>query len=122
MHERGRDTGIAGRARATPIRRLLAALLAVVQLVLAFTPLLDRDLGESAAAHVEPLGVQLHWSHDSAECAGCAWRTFGAAPESSRVLEPSAPRHAPPEPSRPAIAADHPHLASLHSRAPPPVT
>ena len=120
MHSTMRsDTRIGVRAGAPTVRRLLAAMVAALQLLLALSPLLDRDAGKSAVAHVEQQGVQLHWSHDSAECAGCVVRLIGAAPPAPPVPELSAPAHASPEPVRLAIADDDAYLASHYSRAPP---
>jgi hypothetical protein len=104
------------------VRRLLAAVLAAVQLLLAFSPLLDRDAGESAQVHVEAQGIQLHWSHDSAECAGCSHRHLTATPATAPVAlalvavdGPALLR------TIAAVAASAPH-SSLHSRAPPTVS
>ena len=112
----------AERIRVSVLRRLLAAMLAAAQLLLASSPLLDRDAGEIAVAHVEEQGVQLHWSHDMAECAACAYRLLGATPPAEPVALIAVPVHAQPEPTRLAAASDDPHLSSRYSRAPPTVT
>lgn len=117
-----RDRRSGARASVTVLRRLLAAMLAAAQLLLASSPLLDRDAGKIAVAHVEEQGVQLHWSHDTAECAGCAYRLLGATPPTEPAARIVAPAHALPEPARRAVASDDPHLSSRYSRAPPTVT
>jgi hypothetical protein len=104
------------------VRRLLAAVLAAVQLLLAFSPLLDRDAGESAQVHVEAQGIQLHWSHDSAECAGCSHRHLTATPATAPVTPVLAAVDGPALlRTIAAVAASAPH-SSLHSRAPPTVS
>lgn len=119
---RSARTVTAWRPSAPAARRLLAALVAMLQLVLAFSPLLESDAGELARVHVEEQGIQLHWSHDSAECAGCAYRLIGAAAPSSPAPQVTAPASLPPEPAALAVAATDPDLSSRHSRAPPSVT
>lgn len=104
------------------VRRLLAAVLAAVQLLLAFSPLLDRDAGESARSHVEAQGIQLHWSHDSAECAGCSHRHLTTAPPPSPVALALVVVDGPALPRTIAAAAATAPTTSLHSRAPPPVS
>ena len=122
MHRgRARHVSLPGAAQPAA-RRLLAAVLAAVQLLLAFSPLLDRDAGKSAQVHVEAQGIQLHWSHDSAECAGCSHRHLTATPAPAPVA-PALVAVDGPAPLRTiaAGAASSPH-SSLHSRAPPPVS
>lgn len=104
------------------LRRLLAAMLATLQLLLVTVPLLDRDLGESAQVHVEEQGVQLHWSHDTAECAGCAHRHLTAAPAPPQPDMAAATIAALPVPASPVAAAAGPTLSRQHSRAPPSVS
>jgi hypothetical protein len=104
------------------VRRLLATVLAAVQLLLAFSPLLDRDAGESAQAHVEAQGIQLHWSHDSAECAGCTHRHLTATPATTPVALALVAVDGPALLRTIAAFAASAPRSSLHSRAPPPVS
>ena len=110
------------RARFAPLRvvmRLMAVLMAAVQLGVAVAPILDEDTGRSAVTHIEELGVRQHWAHDAAECAGCAVRHLTPTPSAPPVfvleLAATTPRFA----ARAVVPAARPHLASAPSRAPP---
>jgi hypothetical protein len=62
------------------VLRLVAVLVAAMQLLVIGASVLDADAGRVASAHVEEQGVRLHWTHDAAECGSCAARHLVATP------------------------------------------
>ena len=70
------------------VMRLVAVLVAAVQLVVAAAPMLDADAGRAASAHVEAQGVRLHWTHDAAECGSCVARHLATALPAASVPVP----------------------------------
>ncbi|HVF40995.1 MAG TPA: hypothetical protein VM939_13930 [Gemmatimonadaceae bacterium] len=48
--------------------------LAMVQVIVAFAPLVESRLGASIAAHIEDAGTGEHHAHDDASCLACVAR------------------------------------------------
>ena len=68
------------------VRRLIAVLVAAMQLVIALAPIAEGRAGASSVTHVEQQGIRLHYAHDDAECAACAVRHLGATPREAIAL------------------------------------
>ena len=101
--------------------RLVAVLMAAMQLVFVAAPLLEASEVRSAVSHAEPLGVRLHFGHDAAECAGCTVRHLSVEPADP----PLAVREIAVAPTRPDAEPLAParllHASARLSRAPPPM-
>src|SRR4051812_38792705 len=114
-------TGATGDTRRV-VRRLIAVLVAAMQLVIALAPIAEGRAGASAVTHVERQGGRLHYAHDDAECAVCAVRHLGVTPSAPLALPAALFAHherpVAPVGVLPAPLADPLHL----SRAPPMVS
>jgi len=67
------------RAPLTAIWQTAIGLLVAVQVVLAFTPVLEGRYGADARTHVEATGTSVHHAHNPTDCAACAARGLLAA-------------------------------------------
>ena len=99
--------------------RLVAVVVAMMQLVLVSASLLEANEARSAISHAEPLGVRLHFGHDAAECAGCTIRHLTVEPTDPPVAAGEivfVVSRADAEPIAPARLL---HVSARLSRAPP---
>lgn len=65
---------------------------AMAQLVLAFSPLLEKKSPDSRA-HIEEAGTAAHHAHNDAECSACTARGLLASSEAARPERPEFSRH-----------------------------
>lgn len=94
---------------------------AVAQLLLAFSPLLERKDPDSRA-HVEEAGTTLHHAHSDADCSACTARGLLASSEAARPALPELTRYS--SLLIETAVASHESAWALHSRsrAPPVLT
>jgi hypothetical protein len=105
--------------RPSPLRRLTASLLILVQLVVALSPIIDGRLGQGAGMHVESTGLTRHYAHEEATCPTCAAQSIHAPaivpPRLPRPLQTEAPVTRARNDLAPSVDLHPGHL----SRAPP---
>ena len=94
---------------------------AMAQLILAFSPLLEKKSPDSRA-HVEEAGTSVHHAHNDADCSACTARGLLASSEAGRPERPEFARHSSLLVETAALTHESAWALQSRSRAPPVLT